>query len=408
MMRFIIIVHNALPLLFNLYRLSLDTHSAALFPLSAKSSFLTPSAARSAAEIHSLAKRRALACGWIRGVANLIHWSSSTPSEEGKVGTIECLWRTFEEVEKGDLYRAGDGWENTLDSIIAGAVIRLQRLAQSDEVERESLLGLLGTCMRLSYASVESYLPSILSSLASTASSASNSTTSTTTSAFLSALLVHHSRSLLLPALLLLLSTALASPSAVINNMLTTHSWNDELALALTGMVGITTGKCWEDLIDGMKSSIDSVDTTMVDGGVVVVVVGDDDVSRSKKRRKTAISVLVDAPIKNQALAARIRLFSLFVQSLPSPVPLGQFKTFHTTFVIPAMEVNSGHLGEVLAVRFRMIERMRLEGVSEIGFEVLELQRLKMVSLVKASMNGQLVIELVRYFFFSNLILDKN
>jgi hypothetical protein len=332
----------------------------------------------------------------------LLHWST-----EGKIKTSSAmsnsLWKTFEEVERGDLYRDGpnDGWSGILSSIVGGAVERLEDIAESterggEEVKREALLGLLSTAMRLSYSSIESFLPAILSSLASTPSTTS---TSTATSAFLSALLIHHSRSLLLPSLLLLLSTALASPTAVTNSLLTTHDWSDELSLALKGIVGITVVNCWDDLIAALQDEmLPAEDVIMSDSEIVLT----EDDGRSKKRRKTrAPATTPIESTRSKAISARIKFLSLVVRSLPSPIPLTQFTTFLSNFVDSAaaqvVEGNTGSGGrEVLEVRYRMIERLRLEGLEETNEWILsDSARSMMIQAVATSMDGYTVAELV-------------
>ena len=335
-------VLNALPHLFSLYRTALDAHSATLFPLPARSSFPTASAARSATEIHSLQKRRSLAGNWIRGVTTFIEWHSS--SKKGGAGEQEadCLWKTFEEVEKGDLYRAGngEGWEGILESIVEASVTRLAAIKQETELRtREAVMGLLATIMRLSFESVEASLPAILITLASTSSTLAPATS--TTSDFLTALLIHHSRSLLLPSLLSILSDALASPSAITNNLLTTFEWNSELSKALEGLVGITVKGCWEDLVS--KMTPDDSEMELDNGG---------------------------SKLDQKSLAARTRIITLLIRSLPSPIPLSLFSSFAEDFVAPAASslVNgddSGVAVEMLAARYAIIERIRLEGLAQ-------------------------------------------
>lgn len=370
-------VQNALPLLFNLYRTSLSKNSQTLFPLPARTSFPTQSAARSAAEIHSLQKTRALSGGWIRGVEGLLAWSNAKRSH-GKA-KAECLWRSFEEVELGDLFRASNGtgtaesgWEGILETIVAGAIVRLNK-PNVELDEREALLGLMATVMRLSFEAVEAGLGEILRILAAT--SASTASASKTTSDFLTALLTHHSRSLSLPALLILLSDAVASPTSVPNNLLTTHAWNAELSKSLSGMVAITVKGCWAALVAkfGTSPAVDGMD---VDGAAV------------------------EGP---KALGARTRLLTLLIRSLPSPVPLELCSSFIVGQVLPAVAGlvarDSGTAGvEMLGARYAIIERLRLEGMEEQSAEwtlspdVLD----SLEGLVCSSSNGEVVAEVVR------------
>ena len=378
-------VLNALPHLFSLYRTALDSHSATLFPLPARSSFPTASAARSATEIHSLQKRRSLAGNWIRGVAALIEWNAS--SQKGGAGQqkADCLWKTFEEVEKGDLYRdgRGEGWEGILESVVEASVARLASIKHESELRtREALMGLLATIMRLSFESVEESLPAILATLAATSSSLVPA--QSTTSDFLTALLIHHSRSLLLPSLLSLLSDALASHTSAVNNLLTTFQWNSELSKALEGLVGITVEGCWNGLIARMTSQ----DMVMeLDDG---------------------------ASMPDQAsLAARTRIITLLIRSLPSPIPLALFSAFTTDFISPAVSFmaaggDTSVAVEMLAARYAIVERIRLEGLPETDavWTLDEVLVDSLRTLVETSQDGAIVVEIVSLLLLLEIAAD--
>lgn len=286
-----------------------------------------------------------------------------------------CLWKTVEEVENGDLFRdaKGEGWEGVLESLVDGSVLRLSSLTPSSTSSRESLIGLLGSIMRLSFSAVSPSLPSILASLSTTPSTP----TSPSTTSFLTSLLTHHSRSLLLPSLLLLLSTALAVPSSVPNNLLTTHVWTTELRTALGGMVGTSTTTCWDALVAGIDEALGSAAT--------------EDGERSKKRRKTG----------GAGAAARIRVLALLVEALPAPLPVQQFGEFRKRWVDEAVKGKEEAGNELLGVRYAMVERMRREGV-EGGEEwrMRDKRRKGLVTMI-GSEDGEVVLEVV-----SSLILS--
>ena len=301
----------------------------------------------------------------------MIEWNLETAKCLAGEQKADCLWKTFEEVEKGDLYRAGrgEGWEEILDVVISASVTRLAALENDTELRtREALMGLLATIMRLSFETVEQHLPAILATLASTTSVLDPA--QSTTSDFLTALLVHHSRSLLLPSLLSLLSDALASPSAIINNFLMTFRWNSELRKALEGLVGITVKGCWEDLI--LKMASEDSEMELDDGD------------------------------SQKALAARTRIVTLLIRSLPSPIPLPLFTSFLTDFVDPAVSLLLGGNGsdvavEMLAARYAIIERIRLEGLSEAEptWNLDDVVSSSLRSLVETSDDGAVVVEVV-------------
>lgn len=332
------LVLSTLPHLLKLYRTSLAANSSTLFPLPARTSFPTASAARSASEIFELSKQRSLVGGWVRGVCSLIEW---TRVENGNGETAKCLWRTFEEIEKGDLYRdgRGEGWEGILESIVEGAVARLQK----EGPERFNSMGLLATTMRLSFEAIEPALPAILLSLAST------STTSLTSSQFLTALLVHHSRSLLLPKLLNLLSDAQASSASTPNNLLDSFSWKAELGQALSSLVGGSVASAWTKMVEKITERVD-------------IEMDLEDTVKVKPIERTTL--------EQESIAARIRMLTLLIRSLPSPIPLDRFNAFLVEQVNPALaSLFAGSetiIGiSMLEARYAMIDRLRLEGLVE-------------------------------------------
>lgn len=300
------------------------------------------------------------------------------------VAETVCLGTTLEEIESGDLFRevTTEGWEGLLEGIVAGAVGRIEVLGEGEAEAREALVGLLGTSMRLSFPSVEASLPSILKSLAATSFTASAST-----SKFLTALLTHHTRSVLLPTLLILLSNALASPSARPNSILTSHAWNAELAKALNGLVGNSVKSCWDDIVSGIALELSTSEPVVVE-------------QPSKKRRKTSTAT---TSVVASGAAARARVLTLLVRALPLPVPMALFDEFRKAYVEDAVVAvvegkGKGKAGvEMLGARYAMVERMRLDGVDESDdWEWSGETRKGLLSLVESSEDGQVVLEVVR------------
>lgn len=289
---------------------------------------------------------RALSAGWIKGSAALLQWST-IPIVIDSSSKPESLRLSLVEVEEGDLYRGakGEGWDDVLEDLAQGSIARLS--ASSSETHREALIGLLGAVLRLAFTAIESALPAVLAILSSTAAS---TTPSHATSTFLLSLLVHHSRSLLLPSLLVLLSEALASSSAVPNNLLKTHGWNLQLSKALGGMVAMNVKTCWEDLVGRIQLEL---------------VKKEESGERSSKRRKKEESSDPSPQLSEKAASARIQLLELFTRSLPSPIPIASFEQTLETLVQPILERKaSGELrGSALGVRYAMRERIRLDGV---------------------------------------------
>lgn len=276
----------------------------------------------------------------------MLEWST-IPSSIDSSSKPESLRLSLVEVEEGDLYRGskGEGWDDVLEDLVKGSIERLS--ASSSEAHREALIGLLGAVLRLSFDSIESALPAVLAILSSTAATA---TPSHAASTFLSSLLIHHSRSLLLPSLLVLLSEALASPSAVPNNLLKTHGWNLEISKALGGMVAMNVKTCWEDLVGRIRLELAKEEESG---------------ERSTKRRKKESSSSTPPQLGEKAASARIQLLELFTRSLPSPIPSALFEQTLETLVQPILARKaSGELrGSALGVRYAMRERLRLDGI---------------------------------------------
>lgn len=389
--QYLVLVYHSLPLLFTLYRSSLSQHSTSLFPLPIRSSFPTASAARSALEIHSLQKLRALAAGWTKGISTLLGWSDST--FDNIAPTSIALWKILQEIEATDLFRTGpnSGWELLLESTMEGALIRLtpNTLLQ----DREALFGLIATLLRLNFDAVESFLPSLLLTLASTPSSSSSSTHSKSPSnlySLLNALLVHHTRSLLLPSLLNLLSVALSNESKVVNSLLDLEgSWKEGLSRSITGLGSRMAGDCAESLITGLKAALAKGEENGIG-------------EREVKRRKKDVGKVVPVNKSNTSAIGRIQILHLFLRHIPSPLPLTLFNSIQSTIISPFLASTSEDLAltrGILGLRYATFERMAEEGVVENqaseGEEVVE----KMLSLVKAG-ESEVVLEAVSSLLF--------
>lgn len=404
----------ALPPLTTLYFHSLLTHSSTLFPLPSKTTFPTASAARSASEIHSLQKRRALAAGWVRGISALLGWTADEVEQGAK--KAQALGGVMHEVEEGDLHRDGvmEGWMGVLESLISGALARLS--PATAWITRKALLELLSTILRLSYASTSNSLPAILASLAATPSKSSPAAT-----ALLSSLLTHHTRSLTLPSLLLELSTALAAPESVPNSLLTSFEFTEQLGNAMGGLVGaVSVRGCWDALVKEVEGAVPSL--------VAPAVSEEKDEQEgepSKKRRKVSADAAED---NYTAAAARLRLLALFARSLPaspsassSVLPLSSFTGFSSTFLSPSVKSLVKSCGkwksagkerrafdaEVMMVGWELRERLAREGrLEEEGEWQLSGKRM---GELRAVLNGwseekgeaELLVVIVRCLFFS-------
>lgn len=364
----------------------MSQHSTSLFPLPIRSSFPTASAARSALEIHSLQKLRALAAGWTKGISTLLDWSESTSDNIAQTST--ALWKILQEIEVTDLFRTGpnSGWELLLESTMEGALRRLTPNTSSED--REPLFGLIATLLRLNFDAVESFLPSLLLTLASTPSSSSLSTNahrSSNLSLLLDALLVHHTRSLLLPSLLNLLSVALSNDAKVDNSLLDLEgSWKEGLSRSVAGLGSRMAGDCAESLITGLKEALAKGEENGTG-------------EREVKRRKKDAGKVVQAVKSNKSATGRIQILHLFLRHIPSPLPLTLFNSIQSTIISPFLATTSEDLAltrGILGVRYAILERMGEEGVTEKltseGAEVVE----KMLSLVKDG-ESEVVLEAV-------------
>ncbi|GAA5956862.1 hypothetical protein JCM3765_006621 [Sporobolomyces pararoseus] len=341
-------LYSALPSLTHIYLTSLSINSATLFPLPAKATFPTPSAQKSALEVLGLGKRRELAGRWTKGIVELIGWIAEAGNGgEAETEKARAFARVLEEVEKGDLYRpgqAGEVWEGILPSITDGAVERLERIATSDSSRRDAIVEVLSSVHRLEYEVLDRVLPRILAVLARTPTDSAESSSSTST--FLSLLLTHHSRSLTMPALLSLLSDALASsPYTAPNNLLTTFSFQTQLSRSISGMLAssFSVRSTWENLLSPITSTLypssstqDTMSMDQEDSTSPAVAAEGSGPSPAKKRKLSSLSNASSDPTSLLACAARMRVLTTFISNLPTPALsnlVESFKTFSEELV---------------------------------------------------------------------------
>jgi hypothetical protein len=286
-----------------------------------------------------LGKRRELAGRWIKGVVELVEWTSkSGTKEESETEKALALAQVLAEIEEGDLYRPGQGgevWEGILPSIAEGAVERLVEISTADAARRDAAVEVLSSVHRLEYEVLDKVLPRVLAVLSRTPNISSESSSAIST--FLSLLLTHHSRSLTMPTFLVLLSDALASSSySTPNNLLTTFSFTSQLSRTISGMLSSSSSirSTWENLLspitanllpshipsDGM--SIDQDDSTSTPAEGVP--------SPAKKRKLSSVTSTSD-PTSVLSSAARLRVLTTFISHLPTPALsslVERFKTF--------------------------------------------------------------------------------
>lgn len=357
-------VHASVPVFTSLYFSALADHATTLFPLPAKhSNFPTASAARSALEIHSLQKRRALAASWTRGVATLVGWqqeeddyqkdlaidaaamSSSNAKSSADLSDprrAQALASVLQAVEADDLHRDGalEGWSGTLEFLAGFALTRLEAATTPDA--RESLLTVLASILRLSFRSLDTYVPRLLASLAITAATPA----SPASAVLLGDLLNHHERSVTLPTLLHQLSTALAGAAHVVtssNSLLTSHAFFTvklERAIGSMGSAGtLAAQSCFDSLVRaaGLQGSENAVAIT-VNGSTADGVDTVDDDSRSTKRRKVSPEP-ASTTFEPEALGARLRVLVAFVRGVPSSVlPVASFERLQRNGARPALQ----------------------------------------------------------------------
>ncbi|KAM0786575.1 hypothetical protein ACM66B_002031 [Microbotryomycetes sp. NB124-2] len=302
-----------------LYFDSLAKHSDALFPLPAKSTFPNASAARSAAEIHALQKRRALAAAHTSNILTLLSWTNAQPVSSSGVAALSAV---LELVEAGDLYRQGQTpeWEVVLGRVVTGVEQALGDSGKLEDLTRDANFVLLQRVLRLSYDAISPKIASILAYLA-----AQRPSPCSAVDGFLSDLLELHSRSLSVPDFLKQVVSALSMPQARQNNCLTSRRFVSRLDRALTGLVGQSTiTSIWQSLVGPLSSSSASdglyKETTM-DADTSTVDAADQDADRPKKKRRK-VSLVTDTTdldggeSTSRDAAVRLRVSSWFVSSL--------------------------------------------------------------------------------------------
>ncbi|GAA5855838.1 hypothetical protein JCM9279_003334 [Rhodotorula babjevae] len=322
--------YAALPSFTHIYASALAAHAAILFPLPAKANFPTPSAQKSALEVLGLAKRRELAGRWLKRVIAHLEWSPAGDARRadsalvaaGEGAKASSLAGVLEEVERADLYRAGqaeESWDGVLAVVVDGAATRLEQSA-TDAPARDALVGVLALVSRIDHAALEPRVPRVLAVLARAPSATAPVSVATATSTFLSDLISFHSRSLSLPTFLSLLSDALASTStppssshavtATANSVLTSPAFLELLDHAVSGM---TTGSTairatFENLVAPIRAAL-------APAGAPTSTLEEVAPSPTKKRKLSSAS----APTSDTSGAAsRLRIATVYVRGVPA------------------------------------------------------------------------------------------
>ncbi|GAA5852903.1 hypothetical protein JCM8547_004728 [Rhodosporidiobolus lusitaniae] len=356
-------IYAALPSFTSSYLSALANNSFALFPLPAKANYPTPSAQKSALEVLGLTKRRELAGRWVKGVVELVGWAKEKNGEEMEVDSAavqegnerekaEAIVGVLAEIEKDDLYRAGqagEGWEDVLPSVVRGAVSRLQSSESAAAEARKALVGVMSVVARLSYESVEPALPAVLEVLASipSPSPASSTSTSSRIDTFLSELITHHSRSISIPTLLSLLSHALSTSAssssfAAANNILASPLFFSKLGHAISGITGgsNTVRATYENQLAPVKEALQPLTASVKEDE------GEAAPSPAKKRR------LSPSPLSSSsstpAATARLRILTLFLSHLPSSALPSLLEPLREAFFSPSSLVEA-HLQAFLS-----------------------------------------------------------
>ena len=313
-------LYSSLPALTHIYLTSLSTNSSILFPLPAKATFPTPSAQKSALEVLGLGKRRELAGRWVKGVVELIGWTREVGQPTIEQEKAQALARVLGEVESGDLYRPGqseEAWKGTLPSILEGAVKRLEGIPLADASRRDATIEVLSSLQRLEYEVLDQELPRVLAVLSQTPASPASTSSATTT--FLTLLLTHHSRSLTVPTLIILLSDALASsPYSAPNNLLTTPSFTSQLGRTISSMLSSASSirSTWENLLLPITSALQP--SPVADTEMSIDPESTASPSPAKKRKLSSTTSTSDSS-SLVASAARLRILTTFIVHLPDP-----------------------------------------------------------------------------------------
>ncbi|SCV70426.1 BQ2448_1820 [Microbotryum intermedium] len=399
-------VLEIIPVLTRLYFDALATHAPILFPLpsSKANHFATPSAARSAFELHSLTKRRHLAASWTRGVClTLLQWIHGTNTSGNDLDHLKttCLLDVLTVVEAQDLHRVGieEGWEGCLEMIVLGAATRL-----NDDTSFE----LLRLVTRMDFDAITPKVEEGLKYLSTTALSTTKNDRGKRE--WLQTLLSHHSKSFTLLPFLHQISQAIgieASYNGSVNNYLTRIGFLDSLREKLGGIVpGLGVKEAFEELSQGIQAAIEAGKTGKP------VEAGAEQEGRTKKRRKVSSSLAL--PIESNttraspskvALIGRLRILGLFIRALPTPLPLEHFGLFNKDVLEPFLRTSLGSKEtsreqivagvEMLRLREAMLERMRFEGAfgsdEEWGLDKGVNKRL--IKLVKDDKDGFVVVE---------------
>ncbi|GAA6016272.1 hypothetical protein JCM10207_000453 [Rhodosporidiobolus poonsookiae] len=353
----------ALPSFTRTYFAALASHSSALFPLPVKASFPTPSAQKSALEVLGLTKRREFAGRWVKSVIDYLAWSAGEKGDAMQVdaaaGEAEkekaaALAAVMREVEKDDLYRQGqadEGWSGVFSSIVAGSVTRLAGAKAADA--REAIVDVLAVVAQLSYDAVEAELPAVLANLAGTPFVPSSPSTSTAN--FLSQLVMHHSRSLSIPTLLRLVSDALASsPVSASNNLLTTHSFFQQVGQAIGGIVGgpAAARATYESLVGPVQASL--APSTAGD---------EEEAAGPSPTKKRKLSSDAPSPSATLSAASRLRVLALFI----SHVPFSALPTLVEPVKTLLHELVELHLRDFVKAAQSTASPVAADGASEAG-----------------------------------------
>ncbi|SCZ87681.1 BZ3500_MvSof-1268-A1-R1_Chr2-2g05147 [Microbotryum saponariae] len=403
-------VLEIIPVLTRLYFDALATHASVLFPLpsSQANHFATPSAARSAFELHSLTKRRHLAATWTRGVClNLLQWIHGTNNVGSELDHLKtkCLSDVLTVIETQDLHRDGkeEGWEGCLEMIVLGATNRLD-----DDTSFE----VLSLVTRMDFDAVSPKLEEGLKYLSTT--SISTNQDHRGKQGWLRTLLSHYTKSFTLLPFLHHISQAIgseASHNGCINNYLTRIEFLDALRKRLGGIVpGLGVKDAFEQLSQGIRAALEEAETAQPVEAVEVEQEG-----RTKKRRKVSSSSAIPlesntarASSSTAALIGRSRILTLFIQALPTPLPLEHFGVFNKDALEPFLKtfLGSKHASreqvvagvEMLRVREAMLERMRFEGIVEPEAEwaLDKAVNKRLVKLVQDDEEGFVVVEVAR------------
>ncbi|GAA5909416.1 hypothetical protein JCM8208_005736 [Rhodotorula glutinis] len=342
--------YAALPSFTHIYASALAAHAAVLFPLPAKANFPTPSAQKSALEVLGLTKRRELAGRWMKRVIAHLDWARAGEANQvdGALDVAEgdkalSLAGVLEEVERADLYRAGqaeESWDGVLVEVVGGAVTRLEQSAR-DAAARDALVSVLVLVLRVDHSALQPSIPRVLALLAQAPSPTAPAPATSATSTFLSDLVTFHSRSLSLPILLSLLSDALASTTTThsssltvtVNSALTAHTFLERLGHAVGGMTSGPTAirTTWEKLVTPIRESL-------VPSSATTSTVEEVAPSPAKKRKLSSAAASTADVL---GAAARLRVATIFVRGVPA------------TTLVALVEPLKGFIEEVVDSRLK-------------------------------------------------------